>query len=804
MIDDISAVARTLRRSPVFAAAAVVILGLGFAVTGAVFSAVAGWLSFRAAVPNADHLVFVEPTDRGEPRPNGYFKESSYERLFELKLDTLRDLFATAPFPVVLSTNGLSTNVRMEAVAGQYFAAIGVPPLLGRTIQSPIDDVAGVVPVVLAEGAWRRLFNEDRRVLGRTIRVSGLPGVVVGVMPAALRGFTSPTNTAVDLWAPVEAVRSVVAPNHRAFAAQVFGRLVDRDTLEQAQAELRIAASGFDPNAVDIGAIAVPVEEGVSPRRARLAIGAMSTALVAVSALVLVIAGANLANLLMARGAARSGEYAIRIALGASPSRILRLQLLETTSIALMGGAAGLAFVTWLSRFVGRFTLYTDGGSVMTGALLVNGWVIAYLFAAMSATAIAIGMAPALRAIRVDPSRALAGARSGASVRSARTRTMFVASQIGGSTILLIVAAFVVKSAVRVATYDTAFDAQHIAMGSFDLSALDEPRARLAQEVLLASVRAMPDFRAAALSTGLPARGGGELVSVEAAEGRYGDRQFGPPCRSLSVSPEFLKVLGMTPLQGRDFDVLDNQPERRSVIVNQSAASRLWQGAGAVGKQLRIRKGEPLTVIGVISDTDRTTRDAADRCTILVPMAQRSSSHVLLIAASQLPAASSLKRFDSGLANVLPDAVMFDVTTADAQLTRAAGFLRSMAAATMGLSLAGLTIAIVGIYGVTVYSTGLRRNEFGIRKALGETNAGIYRLVIVEALRMVGIGLLGGIPAAYLICMFLARTLVGVSGDDLAIYVGVPASLLFITVIVTCYPAWQGAKDEPSVILRSL
>jgi ABC-type antimicrobial peptide transport system permease subunit len=206
----------------------------------------------------------------------------------------------------------------------------------------------------------------------------------------------------------------------------------------------------------------------------------------------------------------------------------------------------------------------------------------------------------------------------------------------------------------------------------------------------------------------------------------------------------------------------------------------------------------------MVADTDRTMADAADRCTIFAPMAQRRSSRFLLVAASRTPAATMLKEFDASLASALPDAAMFDVTTADAYLTRTVIVLRSIAAATLGLGLLGLIIAVAGIYGVTAYTAGLRRSEFGIRKALGETNAGIYGLVVTGALRMVGIGLLVGLPAAYVMSVFLTRALLGVAPSDVSIYFGVSAILVFVTVAVTCQPAWQSSREEPAVTLRDL
>jgi predicted permease len=644
-------------------------------------------------------------------------------------------------------------------------------------------------------------------VIGRSIRIAGLYCTIVGVMPNTVRGFTSPTNSAVDIWAPMMGVRSVVAPGGKAVWGQVFGHLADGASFRQAEAELQVAGAHFDPDVVDLGATARRVEQGVAPARARLAIGAMSTALVALSALVLMIACANLGNLLLARSASRSAEFAIRTALGASPAQILRLQLLETTTLAAMGAAVGAALVTGLSRTIGRFTLYTDGGSVMTGTLLVNGWVIAYFFLVMAATAVAIGIAPAMRAIRLEPARVLASSGSrGMSHRFERKRTVLVASQVAGSTVLLIVAALFLQSAFRASRYGATFDTQHVVMGSFDFGSAgwDERRGRTEQEALLTAARSRPETRNAALSTGLPASGDGEMVSIEPADRVFSDREYGPPCRCLSVSPGFLNVLGLSPLRGRDFDAADQDASRGTAIVNETAASQLWPGTDPIERRLRIRKGEALTVVGMVGDTDRTTQDVSDRCTIFVPIAQRYSPHFFLVAAGTSSATLLLKPLEAAMADVLPKAPMFDVKTAQAHLTRAAGVLRSAAAALVVLGGIALTIAVVGLYGVTAYVVGLRRAEFGIRKALGATNARIHRLVLAEASRMVGIGLAAGVPIALVVSLLVTHALVGVTSHDVATYLIVPVGLLFVTVVVTWYPAWRAAREEPSVTLRNL
>jgi predicted permease len=807
-IDDIPVALRTMRRSPGLVVTAVIVLASGSAITGAVFSTVNGWLSAGAAIPHAERLVVVAPTHDGVANPTGYFKQASYARLFELRLHTVRDLFATMPVPAIVSVDGTSVSVRMEAVTGAYFVAVDVPPLLGRALR-PDDDRAGSgVSVVLGELAWRRFLAADAGVIGRPIRLSGLLCTIVGVMPATVRGFSVPSTTVVDVWAPMAAVRPLAAGSDGLVSAQVFGRLAEGVSFRQAAAEMGVAGSRFDPDDAALGAVLLPVERGVMPERVRFGLRSIGTGLVALSSLVLLIACANLANLLLARSASRSSEVAVRMALGASPSRILRLQLVETGCLTALGGAAGFALVTWTSRLVGRFTFLTSRGSTGTAILLVDGWVLAYFFALIAVAAVAIGILPAMRAIRMDPAQVLAssGARGRATGRFERKRTLLVASQVAASTVLLIVAGLFVRSAMHAAHYDVAFETNHLAMGSFDFGALgwDEQRGRQQQETLLAVARSIPGIRNAALSTGLPAGGGGNLVSIEAEEADLGTREFGPPCRCLSVSPEFFDVVGSRRLRGREFAPADSGAGRGVVIVNEVAASRLWPGRDPIGRRLRIRKGHALDVVGLVAETDRTADDIVERCYVFVPMAQQYSSHFVLAVTGTPPAASLLRPLAATIAAALPDVPISDVKTAHAHLNRAGGPSRSAALALVVLGVLGLTIAVVGLYGVMAYVVGLRREEFGIRKALGATDAQIYRLVSWEACRMLVIGILAGLPIAYAVSVSVARALVGVTSYDPLTYLAVPACLMVVGVIAAWWPARRAARVEPASALRSL
>jgi predicted permease len=803
---DLRVVLRTMRRSPGFVVVAVVILALGSAITGVVFSTVNGWLAVERVIPNASRLVAVAPTEHGAINPTGYFKESAYTRLFQYQLTTVEDLFASRPLPATMSIDHSGVSVRVEAVAGAYFRAIDVPPLLGRALGSEDDRAGGAVPLLLSEATWRRFFEGDPRVVGRAVRLSGVAAEVVGVMPARARGFSIPTSTAVDAWTPIAAVKELIAPGGEAVWAQVFGRLRNEVTLPQAQAEFQARLQGFDAAHAALGVAALPIEKGVLPSRARFAMQAVGTGLVALSAMVLLIACANLANLLLARGAGRVSELALRMALGASPLRVLRLQLAETVVVTTLGGLIGFAQVVWFGRAAGQFTFQLDRGGLGSGWILVDGWVVGYFMLVIASASVAVAIVPAIRTIRLDPGQVLAsaGGRGTMTGRFERKRTWLVASQVAGSTVLLVVAGLFVRSAVHASEYAVSFDPARITLAFLDVGIEGAKPDGLAgrYEHLRTSLWAAPNVGAAAMSTGLPASGEGELVAVS-ADGEV-RRGAGRPCRLLVVSPGFFDVLGIGILSGRDFTMSDTQSVRPVAIVNQTAASALWPGREHVGRRLRIRDGGAVEVIGLVRDTDATTTEAPDRCYIFIPQTDRRASRVMVSMTGAGPVPPSAGELATAAAHTFPDASIFNVTSARDYLNRRGGRSRTVAAGLVVLGTLALLIASVGLYGVMSYVVGLRRGEFGIRRVLGATDADIYRLVLCEALRMMGLGIAAGLPVAFAVSAWADKALVGVTSHDGVTYAVVPIVLLVVGVLGAWWPAVKAGRVEPSVALRQL
>jgi hypothetical protein len=370
--------------------------------------------------------------------------------------------------------------------------------------------------------------------------------------------------------------------------------------------------------------------------------------------------------------------------------------------------------------------------------------------------------------------------------------------------VLLILAALFAQSAKNAANYAVTFDAGHILVGFFDFGATgwteDLQRVRLRE--ILAAAQAMPGVEMASVSTGVPAGGGGELVDVEVeADGPDRDNV---PCRKVSVSPGFFHTMGQELLGGRAFDEGDSATSRPVVMVNRAAAGRLWPGHDPVGQRIRLRRGEWLDVVGVVPDMDQTAVDFTDRCYAFVPFSQQPSRQFLLAVNGPAVGDALSGALTKAMSAGVPDVSLFNVTTAQALLNRPAEPARAMAAGMAVLAGCGVIIAIVGVYGVMAYLVGLRKAEFGLRKAVGATNGDICLDVCSGAARMVVAGLMFGLPIAYALSVWLAGSLIGITPHDPRTYLGVAAGLMLVGTGAAWWPAMRAAQVEPTVLLRAL
>src|SRR5579863_6781468 len=556
--DDLVYAWRRLRRTPGFTVVAVLTLALGIGANTALFSLVNGLLLKSIPVPRLDRLAAL--TNESSALYGFFLDKDEYRALADSHFEGIEKLFVTNGLVGALTGAGQAEVVTGELVSGEYFDAIGVAPRAGRLLQ-PSDDLAADAgtPVVISERLWRRWFGSNPSAIGQIVRMAGYPLTIVGVAPDAFRGTWLPTMIAADVWVPVTATEHVAAvqgtvsttethePSGRTFVLRRAGV-----TLPQLGAEVAgVIGHGPHPGSPPQRLRAVSAERAIlfdEFAKPGLLVG---SAVVALSGLVLLIACANLANLLLARGAARTGEMAIRIAIGASRGRVFRLLLTETALLITLAGLVGLALAfagTWVMAAV---PLPALDGIVFRFDPSPDLRVYGYALGLAVFAALAVGVLPAARAASTEPLRILGsgGASAGATRQGHGLRTWLVASQVAMSIVLLLGAGLYTRSALKSLRFNPGYDVSSGAMASVDMALhkFDEMRGRRLLERLLDAARELPGVQSAVLTSGLPAPGESEgtcYVLGEAQPPRVvNGRALGWCAGLVRVSPGFFQTL---------------------------------------------------------------------------------------------------------------------------------------------------------------------------------------------------------------------------------------------------------------------
>jgi predicted permease len=645
--DDLVYAWRRLRRTPGFTIVAVLTLALGIGANTALFSLVNGLLLKSIPVPRLDRLAALttDPSSIG-----GFFLgKDEYRELSESHLASIEKLFVSNSLIGALSGGGQAEVVSGELVSGDYFDALGLAPRAGRLLQ-PSDDLAADAgtPVVISERLWRRWFGSNPSAIGQVVRMAGYPLTIVGVAPEAFRGTWLPTMLAQDVWVPVTATAHVMTvqsakppteshePLGRTFVLRRAGV-----SLPQLSAALaNVIGHTSHPGTPRQRLTAVPAERAILFDDFAMPGLLVGSAVLALSGLVLLIACANLTNLLLARGVARTGEMAIRIAIGASRGRVFRLFLTETCLLITVAGLVGLGLAfasTWLMT---TLPLPALDGIVIRFDPSPDLRVFGYAFGLAILAAVAVGVLPAWRAASTEPLRILGsgGASAGATGRGHRLRTWLVASQVAMSIVLLLGAVLYTRSAVKSLQFNPGYDLSSGAMASVNMALhrIDEAHGRRLLERLLEAARQMPGVQAAALTSALPATTTSEFTGDLLGEDQPSQFSNGPAhgwvARYARVSPGFFQAVRISLRRGRDFTDEDAIGAPGVVIVSEQAGTKLWPGQDPIGRRLRLEHDGPLLeVVGVAGNTATNLEGVTGYPFLYVPAEQHYSGRMSII-----------------------------------------------------------------------------------------------------------------------------------------------------------------------------
>ena len=812
---DLRYTLRSLRGSPGFALAAVLSLALGIGANTAIFSLVDAVLLRSLPVSRPEELVQVAMGGGQD-----HFTNPLWEEIRD-RQDAFSSVMAFSSERFELSRGGESRRVEGAWVSGAYFGTLGVAPAAGRLL-APADDRPGCPAVaVLGHDFWRSAYGGDPGVVGRTIALGGQPVEVVGV---AAKGFTGVEVGRADrIFVPICAL-DVMDPAGDGGLSQRsswFLRIIGRraDGLGDAALATRLAAiapatfaatlpGDWDENGkrefLRTKLEVRPAAHGDSSLRESYRTALL--ALMGVVALVLIVACANLANLLLVRATARRREIAVRIAIGAGRSRVVRQLLTESLVLATFGAALGVLFAVWSSRFLVRL-LSTSADPVWLD-LSLNARVLGFAAFVTAVTSLLFGLAPAWQAARGDPHPLLRGQGRGTdSALGAGAGKALVVGQIALSMVLVVSAGLLVSSFSRLQRLDPGFDRQGVLTVSVDASARQLPPAeqRALQGQILDGLRALPGVRGAGASALTPIGNGLWNTMVKVA-GFQPARREDAIVWMNAVSEGYFSTLGTRLLAGRDFTAADREGSAPVAVINESLAKRFFGGASAVGRQLQYDGGPAgdfdVQVVGVVEDAVyRSLRDGGE-ATLYVALRQQPDVPLNFVVRSEGPPAALIRPVGALLTDAAPGAV-FRFRTLSEQV--AASLLRERLLATLAGFFGGLALllAVLGLYGTVAYSVARRSSEIGIRMALGAPGRRVVRMVLGDVVRMVAPGVLLGLALALGASRFLTSFLYGLEATDPAVLGAATVVLAVAALVAGALPASRAARVDPMVAVRA-
>jgi putative ABC transport system permease protein len=804
LLHDVRYGVRLLRRSPAFAATAMLTLALAIGANTAVFSAVKGVLIAPLPYPDPDRLVRLFEEAATAPHfpmaPNDF-------RDYRAELRTFEGLAAYIRNDLQIADGGRAEQLRAMQVTSGFFKVLGYSPTIGREFE-PADELAGSDDVVvLSQALWLRRFSGDPSIVGRPIRLSGRTFKVIGVLPPGFQHVGGTYRTyrhgeAVDAWWVLRVPRDEQRSDRFSHYFNVVGRTRTDATpaavAEDLRATSQLVAKRYpSPNS--------PWSASMTPLKEEI-VGSTESTLVALSGaatLVLVLACVNVAGLLLGRSAGRAREMGVRAALGATRGRLARQLLIETLVLAAAGGALGtaLAFVA-----VRALAAYGPADIPRLQMISVDRDVLAYALAATMVSALLSGFAPALQLAQTGLGDTLKkGGRTVAGSVHQRTRRVLAAAQVALAFVLVVSGGLLLRSFASMINADPGFRPASALTAALDLPAAkyDSKSGPLFYDRVLTRVRALPGVSDAAFGSDLPWTGYDENTSFSIV-GRQYPRGEGPAARYHFVTPAYPRATGTPLVAGRDLGASDGADAPLVVLMNESAARKYWKTAdAAVGARLNVW-GKERTIAGVVGDVrDMPWHDAAV-ASLYFPQAQTwYPQRMFLIVRAGVEPLSLVDPIRRAVSELDPELPLSDVRPLD-QVAGAALSARRLIlwlVATFGAS--ALLLAVVGIYGVMAQSVGQRAHEFGVRQALGATRADVMRLVLSGGALITGVGLGAGVLLSFGSTRLLRSLLFGVSPSDPATFAAVAVLLAAAAGAAAYVPARRATRISAAIALRS-
>jgi putative ABC transport system permease protein len=796
LVQDLRYGVRMLLKKPGFTVIAVITLALGIGANASIFSVVNAALLRPLPYDHAEQLVMVYARTKSEMRNSVSWPEL---RDWQAQNQSFAHLAAFVPQSVNLTGRAEPGRLIGGFITANFFDLLGVKPALGRALHKGEDEAGAERVAVVNHVVWRDRFGADPNLIGQTLTLNGQLFTVVGIMP---EGFRSPYSE-VDIWLPIQTHPSF-SPERKANGLEVMGRLKSGVTLPQAQAEMATIAAGLSQQypetnsgrGVNLIALQSLLVEGLK-RNLMILFAAVG--------FVLLIACANVANLMLSRAVTRQREMALRAALGASRLRIVRQILTESLMLSLLGGALGLLLGKW-----GMDALATNSAVTLPPGVTVSldVYVFGFTFSLTLLTGAIFGLLPALRLSRVDLHSTLkeGGQAVGNGARGNRVRDVLVVVQVALALILLVGAGLMIRTFLNLIGSDPGFDAKNLLTLEYRVPRTQYPTAEQQwhfHEQVIANVKALPGVESAATIFTIPH--GAEIGTTTFAlpdraappEGQL------PKAQTNRADQYYFQTMGIQLRQGRVFNGQDQLGTPPVVVINQTMARRFWPNEDAVGKQVDVHSPKlTATVIGVVADVKNNSLDEPEQPQLYLSFAQNPHIFASLVVRTNGEALGFSNAVRGAIWAVDKDQPVWKVRTMEWLLARSIGSQRLVMQLLALLSLLAMTLAAVGIYGVLSYSVSQQTRDIGVRLALGAQPRDILQLVLKHGLALalagVGIGLVGSLA----ITRLLSGMLYGVTATDPLTFVGIVFLLTIVALLACWIPARRATKVDPMVALR--
>jgi len=808
ILQDIRYGLRMIAKTPGFTVLAMLALAIGICGNTTMFSVINGLL-FRplTGVKEPARLVGVYTSDFS----GGLYGSNSYPDYLDFRDQT--DVFENlaASQPAVLSTAGESEAERLRGyvVTGNYFEVLGVGAQLGRTLQSSDEQATGSHPIVISDTLWRGRFNSNPAIVGQTLRLDNQPHTIVGVTAASFRGLR--VGLPPEFWVPMRITLGEVGSGRADRGLEVIGRLKPGVSLAQAQTQLTTIAArlaqaypksnlGTLERPKDPKPVTITQESRLNPM-AQIGLWRMSFLLFIVVGLVLLIACANVANLLLARASVRRREIAVRLALGASRRRLVRQLLTESFLLAMIGGGAGLILTQWTAAMLPRFFPPEDLG----GADFSIDWrVLVFTLGVSLITGVVFGLVPALQATSLNLISSLKDESGsyGQRLRRLALRNVLVISQLAVSLVLLVCAVLFVRSLQHAVKSDLGFAASNLLEASIETegASLSQQQSEVFYQQTLERVGGLPGVQSATLVAFVPISGGGYRRRT-AIEGYQPQPNEDTELNTNIVGPNYFNTMGIPIVAGRDFNAQDRVGSPAVVIVNEVLARR-YLGGNALGKRLRFGSGQYREIVGVARTAKYRNLREDPLPFIYTPLAQEPQGGMTLIVRTAGDPSALVGAVRNEVGAINKDVPLFGVQTTTQRIGSQLATDRVVAVLLSVFAGSALLLAAIGIYGVVGYAVAQRTHEIGIRIALGADRHDILKLIVGQGMVLIVIGAAIGLALALAATQVLKSVFFGVSATDPLTFVSVVIVLVGVALLACYLPARRAMKVDPLVALR--